>query len=293
MHEEIRMLISAIGELKPETNYFKDYFFPIVSAFFTSLLGAAIAYFTIRWQEGIQMEKEKMNIANKWILIAEDARSNLLAIKGNYHGRLNDNPFYRLGRIPSIFADNRPIVEAYQDLSFIVPLEKTDDEDYPKWSQITRVRAMISNYNLAILLWKERTVLNEEFKEKLIAFYGNGVVNSVSFDQVLTAVGQPFLIKFIDLTERVVKLTDDLVVELGDFLENFPKYAKTKIRCKRLKRYGSVLTHSDNNNQDLLLMLKKSPEADFSGFEELFGESNENIKKGMKLDTHNWFLVSE
>lgn len=282
MNEEARMLVSAISELKPEANNFKDYFFPIASAFFTSLLGAAIAYCTLKWQEGVQIEKEKMNITNKWVLIAEGARSDLLAIKGNYHGELNDNPFARLLMVPTILIENYPITAEYQELAFIVPSEKSNDESYPKWSQITIVRTMIDNYNLVISLWKQRNILNEEFREKLVASHGNEIVNGVSLEQALAAVSQPFLIKLIDLTERLIKLTDTLVIELDDFLENFPKYARTKIRYKKLKKYGSVLTHSNNNNQLLLALLEKSPEADFSKLEEIFGESNENIKKRHK-----------
>lgn len=279
MHEEIKLLVDAIGELKQDPSYFKDYMFPIASAFFTSILGAAIAYFTLRWQENTQIEKEKMNIANKWILITEGARSNLLAIKGNYHGQLDSNPFKRLGLIPTILIEEDPIEVEYHELSFVVPTEKPTDNVYPKWSQIPRFRAVISNYNQTISLWKQRNLLNEEFKEKLIHAHGDAVVNGFSIEHALAAVGHPFLIKFIDLTERIIKLTDDLVVEMDDFLVSFPKYAKTRIKYKRLKKYGSVLSYSNNENEALLKMLEKSPEADFSKFEGLFGESHESISK--------------
>lgn len=279
MHEETRLIVGAISGLKQDPSYFKDYIFPIVSAFFSSILGAAIAYFTLKRQERIQIEKNKMDVANKWILVAEEARSNLLAIKGNYHRQLNKNPFKRAGLIPTILIYDDPITVEYHELSFIVPKESSDENTYPKWSQILRVRSMIGNYNQTLSMWKQRNILNEEFKEKLMVTHGDAIVNGFSIDQALAAVGQPFLIKFIDLTERLVKLTDDLVIEIDDFLENFPTYAKTKIQYKRLKKYGSVLTYSNNNNEDLLAMLEKSPEADFSRLEALFGESHENIKK--------------
>ncbi len=279
MHDQTKQLIDAILELKQEPSYFKDYLFPIVSAFFSSILGAAIAYFTLRWQENIKIEKEKMDIANKWLLIAEGARSNLLAIKSNYHGKLDRNPFNRLGLIPTILIEDNPIEVKYHELSFVVPTAKPNENTYPKWSQIPRFRAMIENYNHAIALWKQRNILSEEFKDKLIQAHGNAIIDGFSLEHALAAVGRPFLIKFIDLTERLVKLTDDLVIEIDDFLDNFPKYAKTRIRYKRLKRYGSVLTYSNSDNNALLDIIKKSPEADFSRYEALFGESHETISK--------------
>lgn len=279
MHEETRQLIEAIGDLKQESNYFKDYMFPIVSAFFSSLLGAAIAYFTLKWQARIQIEKEKLDITNKWILVAEEARSNLLAIKDNYHGQLDDNPFQRAALIPTILLYDDPLSVEYHELSFIVPSGSSADGEYPKWSQIPIIRTMFGNYNQTLSMWKQRNTLNEEFKHGLFAAHGDAVVNGFSIKHAIDAVGQPFLIKFIDLTERLVKLTDDLVVEMDDFLENFPKYAKTRIRCKKIKSYGSVLTYSNNDNKALLDRLKKSPEADFSNLESLFGEKSEDIKK--------------
>jgi len=141
------------------------------------------------------------------------------------------------------------------------------------------IRTMIGNYNQTLSMWKHRNILNEEFKQKLTDTRDDIIIHGFSIDHALGAVGQPFLIKFIDLTERLVKLTDDLVVELDDFLENFPKYAKTMIRVKQLNNYGTVLTYSNNNNKALLDMLIKSPEADFSELESLFGERNEDIKK--------------
>ena len=59
MANEVELVVKAIEGLKQDPNYFKDYIFPIVSAFFTSILGAGIAYFTLRRQEYLQIEKEK------------------------------------------------------------------------------------------------------------------------------------------------------------------------------------------------------------------------------------------
>lgn len=279
MHEEAELIVKAIEGLKQDPNYLKDYAFPIASAFFTSILGAGIAYFTLRHQEGVQIEKDKIDSSNKWTLKVEEARSTLIAIKGNYHGQLGDTPFQRLSAIPSILFHGDAVKENYQDLSFIVPSSDDAEADYPKWSQIPRIRTMVSNYNYLLKLWEQRNDINQRFKEQLLQHHGNKAYVKLSLDDAIAATGQANMVILIDLTERVVKLTDDLIRELDNFLNEFPNFAKTKIQVKRLKRYGSILTFSNNGNEKLLDLLKPSPDVDFSSVEVLFGESSVDIKQ--------------
>jgi hypothetical protein len=276
VHEETELLVNAIEALKQEPNYIKDYIFPIASALFTSVLGAGIAFFTLRHQEEVQFEKDKMNNANKWTLKIEEARASLIAIKGNYNGQLLSDPFQRISAIPTILFHAQPIAEDYQDLSFIVPKK---DEEPEKWSQITQVRAMVSNYNYILKLWEQRNDINQAFKEKLLQAHGNNAHMTLSINDVIHAVGRADVVILIDLNERVIKLTDDLIRETDDFLSKFPKYAKSKIKHKRLKKYGSVLTYSNNDNKKLLEIIERSPEVDFSTVEDLFGSTSDEIKK--------------
>ena len=278
MHEETALLVKAIEGLQQEPNHFKDYVFPVASALFTSLLGAGIAYLTLRHQEGIQIEKDKLETTNKWTFQVEEARATLIAIKGNYHGQLSDVPLQRLGAIPSILFHAEPIAENYQNLSFIVP-SNDEIEKLPKWSQIPRIRAMISNYNYLLKLWQQRNEMNEQFKNKILQSQGNKAYANLSLADVIAACGQAQVVVLVDLNERVIRLTDDLIKELDSFLSEFPAYAKTKIQAKRLKRYGSIVTYSNNENEKLLEILECSPEADFKPLEGLFGESADEIKK--------------
>lgn len=278
MHQETELLVEAIKSLYSEPNYFKDYVFPIASAFFTSILGGAIAYLTLRSQENVQIEKEKMDATNKWTLNAEEARGTLFAIKGNYHGGLDDNPFQRLTAIPSTLFKAKPLAEDFHGLSFIVPAGEEAKEDLPKWSQIPRVRAMVSNYNYVLELWEQRNTLNEQFKARVLEEHGDKAKMMLSHDDIVQAVGQAFLVAFIDLNERVIRLTDDLILELDDFMSEFPKFAKRKIQLKRLKRYGSILVHSNNENPHILELLKKSPDPDYGVLSQIFSEPEEDIR---------------
>lgn len=277
MHNETELIVNAIESLRQEGGIFKDYIFPIASAFFTSLLGAGIAYKSFRYQEDIKIEKEKMDTANKWTLLADEARSNLISIKQNYHGNLTDNPIQRTAAIPTILFTPKSIVEDFSKLFFLVPKQPSDE--YPKWSSIPRIRTMIHNYNYVQELWLKRNEIGRPIIEKIVQQHSNQAYAKISREQAIECVGAANYALLVDLTEKVIPLTDDLIIELDDFLANFPVYVKTHINSERLKRYGSVLNYSNNGNQVLLAMLEKSPITDYSSVTNLFGETTDQLKQ--------------
>jgi hypothetical protein len=281
VHIETAQVVQAIESLQQEPNIFKDYIFPIASAFFISMLGAGIAYFSLRSQEKIQIEKEKMNNTNKWMFLLEEAQATLIAIKGNYYNKLSDNPVQRISAIPSILFNAQPINEKLESLSFIVK-KANADVDPEKWSQIFRIRSMVNNYNYLIDLWNQRNEIERPMKEKLMAQFSNQAYINISEQEAIEAIGPAKTVLLIDLTERLVRLTDDILIEINDFLINFPIYAKSRISTKRLKRFGSVITYSNNGNELLLAMLAKTTKPNFSSVEILFGETSEEIEQKMK-----------
>jgi hypothetical protein len=281
VHIETAQVVQAIESLQQEPNLFKDYIFPIASALFTSILGAGIAYFTLRSQENIQIEKDKMNNTNKWTFLLEEAGTTLMAIKMIYYDQLSDNPIQRISAIPSILLNAQPINEKLESLSFIV--KKLDSKTEPeKWSQISKIKLMVNSYNNLIYLWEQRNSIDKPIKEKLMAEFSNQGYIDISEQEAIQAIGPAKMVSLIDLTEKVVKFTDDLLIEINDFLINFPAYAKSRIKTKQLKRFGSVITYSNNGNTLLLAMLAKTPEPDFTSVEELFGKTSKEIKKRMK-----------
>lgn len=279
MHQETEMIVSAIESLKQEPNYFKDYIFPIASAFFTAILGAFIAHLALSRQESLSLEKNKLIAANKWMLDVERAMSSLIAIKGNYHKQLQANPVQRLASIPSILMRSEPVKENYQDLAFIVPSEDEYKIKAHKWAQIPRINAMIGNYNALLHMWEKRNEINEAFKQAILGTYGNKAFASITMQEAEQAFGSAGLVTLIDVTERCIKLTDHIIMELNDFLENFPTYAKTKLDLKRLKNFGKLISYSNNGNEVLIELIKPEVEVDFSSVQALYGVSVQDIKQ--------------
>jgi hypothetical protein len=284
--KDIDSIVKVIASLKPVSNIFKDYLFPICSAFLSSLLGAGVAYFSFKYQDQIKIEKDKLNAANKWLLIAEEAFSSLIAIKNNYHGRLLDNPIQRFSQIPTIIDQPKPINEDLALLSFIVPKSVDDKFSIGKWSQLPRIRAMVSNYNCLLELWKKRNEIERPIKETIVTTFSNMGYANVNLNQITGCVGRANFISAIDLNERVIKLTDDIILEINDFMMNFPILAKSRIKINKLKKYGSVLTYS-NDNKVLLEMIKRSPEVNYNILADLFGKTPDEIKIRYKTGYEN------
>lgn len=279
MEEQLNLLIKAVESLKQEPNLFKEYIFPIVSAFLSAIFGALIAYSTLKRQESLKLEKDKIDTANQWTLDIQKARSCLISIKQNYYRDLSDVPTQRLGETPTIFLKAEPIPENYHSLGFIVPRSKKKSSDNQKWAQISRIDTLVSNYNLLLNMWSKRNEINEHFKRSLMATYGNRAFHLLTLDDAVTAFGHAGMVVLLDLNERCIKLTDDLIIEANDFLENFPSVAKKKINLKKVKGYSQLLTYSHDNNEKFLEMLTPIPQPDYSTVTELFGESADVLRE--------------
>lgn len=281
MIEETRIIVEAIEGLQQESNLFKEYIFPIVSAFFSAILGAGIAYYFFHYQEELKVEKSKIDNANKWLLLADEALHNLITIKSNYHNRISTSPIQRMLGIPTILFHKHLIPDTFTTLNFIIPKNKKDD--CPKWSEIARIRAMINNYNYLQSLWLKRNELERPIKEEVLKKNSKdkAYVN-VSLEEIINCVGESKLVPLLDLNEIVIILTDDLILEFSDFLINFPNYIETLINQKKISKYGNIITYTIDSNNKLVDMLKRSPEADYSEISDLFGRSADELNQKYK-----------
>ena len=277
MHQETSLIVNAIESLNHEHSIFKEYLFPIFSAFFTSLLGAGIAYFFFRYQEDIKIEKEKIDVTNKWILHAEEAMQNLIMFKNNYHGKLKSSPIQRAMAMPNIIFTASSITEDYSKLSFLT--RETLKGKYLKWSQVPRIRAMFHNYNYVQELFNTLNETNQPIKEKILILTSNKAFIDVSEDDILKSIDHASLATVIAINELIINLIDDLLIEFEDFMTNFPIYAKTLINTKRLQKYGAILTYTNEDNKMRKTLLEQSPKADYKSVVDLFGKTEEELKQ--------------
>lgn len=277
MSDEIQLLVDAIKSTKPENNLFKDYIFPIATAFFSSLLGGAIAYFTLKHQDNVQFEKEKLNTINKFMIIGTEATQTLCAIKSNYFEKINDNPFQRMLKTPPIMGEYSKIAESLSGLYFISPKMENGKPNHSKWSQIGLIHALFKNFNLALNIWEKRNELDMRVRSKLLTTYSNEAFGSVTEEMIRKTIPAVDLIQLIDLTEQAIKLTDDLIIETNDFLENFPTLAESKVKMRIIRRYGTIL--KIKNTRENTYLHTKCCEANYEIVSDIFGLSANDLKR--------------
>ncbi len=279
MSYEIEQIVQAIESLKQEPNTFKNYLFPIISGVLSSLLGFAVAYFTLKYQENNQIQKERINAINDWMLAAEGAMSSLIAIKSNYHGNLGKNPFQRTLCIRSLIHSTNKLDKNLSSISFVMPRMEDKNSQKVKWRQLPRIRMMIENYNFIIELWNKRSEIERPIKEKLIKDYGGSLAHAmVDREQIFKSVNSSEFIVLMDLTQTAIMYTDDLIIELMDFMTKFPSIGKSFVKDKYLKRYGPIMFYTAEGNQKLLALIEKTPEVDYSIFAELYDESEKQVR---------------
>ncbi len=285
MSNEFQLLIDTIKALKPEDSVVKDYVFPIATAFFSSLLGGAVAYFTFKHQDAVLFEKEKLNTANKWTILANEAFYSLLAIKQNYYEKLTvdpdpTNPYHRILAVPPIRMQISQINESLSGLVFISQKKEPENPEHSKWSQISLVQILFSNYNLLINAWERRNELDPTVRSKLLAAYSNQAFCNINTEMIRSCIDPKELVSLIDLTERVIDLTDGLIIELIDFLKNFPVLAESRIQMEKIKNYGTILKLQPSKESAYLH--KKCTEANFELISDIFGYSAAELKNRYK-----------
>lgn len=275
--DELKNITEALNEL--QGGFFKDYVYPITMALFSTLLGAAIAYLTVRRQEHLQQEKSKLEIANRWTLKMEEARANLFAIKRNYHGELTAHPFQRATVIPTNPLRHKIIDEDYTGLTFIMPKKSRKGVMPYRWSQVTRIRAVLSNYNELMLIWERRHELHDEFLLCIREDNINHMSDGLTFEKAIELYGVDRILRLIDNNEQAIVLTDKLLEELTDFVVNFPHFVKTMIDMKRLKSVGTLIGYQGDTTSELSWLMQRSPQADFKTIESLVPESEAEIER--------------
>lgn len=279
MSEEAELIAKAIESLQTDSNWLKEYLFPIVSSFLSALLGAWVAYFALRYQENIHIEKDKLTACNQWTLKVEGLFQSLIAFKSNYSGEINQDPFNRALKVRHIISHSKPLDENVSNLSFVIPLKEDPSSFKVKWRNLSRIGGMVANYNLILQIWEKRNEIERPLREKLISAHGEKGYVELSHDQIIRTLGHKDTYSLIDITERAIHLTDDIIVESNDFLEEFPDVAKSIIDTKKTRKYGRVLTFSTHENDRLKRMIKKCPEVDFDILVDIFGIPKKEIEQ--------------
>ncbi|QBZ83572.1 hypothetical protein GHNINEIG_01632 [Hydrogenovibrio crunogenus] len=279
MSEDWRLLIEAIEGLKQESSFLKDYLWPILTGLFSALLGAGIAFWTIKHQERVQIEKEKLDSVNSLMLTVLQAQANLLAWKNNYAQTINidqsvsTDPLYRLLSIPRMVGVKNSIDYKTESIIFIAKNEQEVSE-FSDWQNIARIFSMIGNYNELQTVLDKRSESYEKVV-KIIAASQNGT--DINRTELYQLIPWDLLKETIDLTEKMIVMVDDLIIEMTSFLQKFPDISKNSIKTKKIKHYGNVITASSPPDE-FLYLYQRCMEVNYQKLAKIFHENEELVK---------------
>ena len=263
MSEE-QLIAEAILQLKQESNVIKDYIFPIAMALFSSLIGALVGYKVYLRQEKLTIERGKLDIANKWSIMAYQMHQQLISIKANYYDRLNSShPIARAFSVPAILIPHKNYEFNYFEL---IPIMGGEGKH-----NLGMLACIFDNYLNLFPILQQRNGLYLEIIHELKK-------EDIQFNQITNFVERENLNKLIDLTELTVRRLDDLVTELYAFMSDFPEQAKKAIDSKIIKTYGGLAQFNFTSNQKFQRLLKDVPSPDYSLLSEMTGRSPEELK---------------
>ncbi|WP_324036723.1 hypothetical protein [Aeromonas caviae] len=153
MEESLNKIAQAIMGLYSDP--IKDYVFPSVISFSSTIFGAFAAFYAFNTQERNRIYIQNVDSLNEAILSANDAKNSLMAIKSNYHNNLTSNPFQRLLSVPRMILNCKPITFQLSKLIFMTPSEENNIKS--KWQRIEYIDALFNNYNHLLDIWKKET----------------------------------------------------------------------------------------------------------------------------------------
>lgn len=271
MDNETKLIVDAINEMGT-VDVVKDYIFPLLIVLF----GGFFAHFSTTYMRYLDAQKHKLEIANDWILGLQDAFHSLITIKHHYYGKVSEYPVERTGVTPEIIISAKPLNLPVNKLSFIIQskedfLENPDDFMSPAY-----ISTLQTNYNLLLSALHERNVLAGQIIPLLGRHYSSGgLVIKANLEQIYKVVNEADYLGYVQLTEHLIKTTDELIIAIHNFLCEFPDICRYAIDTQRIKHYGKVI----ECYYDHVHLLEKSTPVNIKSLAKLFNVSEQNIRE--------------
>ncbi|CNF50520.1 hypothetical protein [Yersinia mollaretii] len=313
MSKETLDTAHAILELKQPVGIFKDYLFPISMSLFSALVGGSVALIINAKQDIRRLEREKFYNANRLIFNVFEGLGNLVTIKSNYYELNSDNPYLRVFEFPEILINCHPINIDLSNYAFIRdtqtcnftlsekllryffnrllrrPFKTPSKEELGKtWRNLSRIGAMLSNYNTILHHIEKRNKLDDVAREKLLTYLESHPPKS---EEALTAAFQACLgkkqsLNLIDLTELTISLIDHVILEMDSFIKDFPNIAESNIELSKVEMKKRLM-RVHNDRPMYIQCLKPLLKPNFAELAVTFGQSLKTIEHRYTLS--QWY----
>lgn len=251
----------------------KDYIMPVG----TLVLSAVIAYYSAKsgykWQDKFLTNKIKIDTINKTIMDFQNVQGTLLSIKANYIKNLGTHPLQRVGVMPHIIYSYKPLMINYEHLVQVIMTKDEDLHNNP-WVHIASYVAIQDQFNQLNILIQERNTFDSQIKDHLASTYHK---KSFTFPEVMASIDSINVQKYIELTELVINMVDNLIVSVDDFLKNFPQIAK-ELMGDNLSDHYKMINMYKNDSESVKKLQERTPPLDLNETAKLLGLTPKEVE---------------
>jgi len=247
--------LQVVAKEAGNVDWVKDYGMPIG----TLLLSAGIAYFSAisgyKWQDKFQVNKLKIDTVNKTIMTFQNMQGTLLSLKSNYAKSLPDDPLQRACAMPQLIYSYNPVSINYEHL--IQVIMSTDENLHQNpWIHIASFISMQDQFNQLNKIIDKRNEIDFKVKDSLATRYGR---KSFSLTEVLEGTDPIEIQKYVELTEVIINMIDNMIISTDDFLNNFPYIAKQLMKGNRSKHYKMINVYKNLSDAAKELQKRTTP----------------------------------
>lgn len=241
---ELIKSINAAGDF----NIWRDLALPVFSALLSVLLGIYAAKYatkhTIHYQESTRIGLESIVVANRILMKADHARTQLQGIRNNYLPATNmPNIFLRIASVPPMVREEQvqTIENEISSLAFILPKEEDAASERKYWQQISNINNLFSNYRLVIDRWNAFTEMRLQHQQTAQINVSTGPLTGNQFASYLSGLDVAGKRAFLLEGERLISSTDCLINEFNDLLKVLPSIVRKSLPYDNLKQYSRVM----------------------------------------------------
>lgn len=180
----------------------------------------------LRKQVKNQLFSENNKLSSDLLSSVYEALNNLISIKKNYFGEINDDPHQRVRQVPILINYNIPIEENIEKLSIFPTANNEKVDSKNNWGELKAISNIVGDYNILLKLW----TLRNNYMKKFSDIFDKGTPSEMIMDSDISLD----YIHLIDLTELVIKFTDDHILLIIEFFNEFNVVVKTVVDDKKI-----------------------------------------------------------
>jgi hypothetical protein len=214
----------------------------------------------------------------------QNVQGTLLSLKENYASEeLPSHPLQRIAAMPQMIYSFTPLTINYEHLLQVI---MTDDENLHgnPWVHIASYISIQDQFNQLDRIIHERNSFDFQVKDGLARHFNR---KYFTFVEVLQNVDVITIHKYIELTESIINMIDNITISVDDFLRTFPQTANKIMGGNKSKHYKIIQGYKNDSERVKKLQERTTP-LDLDLTEQILNIPKEEINK--RLCDHSFTL---